>query len=227
MAQACFEDREKRFFVLGVIHRDDEGPDLLRDWLVRTLPDVITLEFSNYGLEFRKRKGDEYRRKIKDVLDRMNSNGEPHDVNALSSLFSFIDLPYEYEVASRYAGEHNASLYLIDMDAFSYLKLRKAEELFEETNIRQIFSGEGPRAGGNEKAAARLFFEKGIKLSSYDNEMYVRDKYMSNRISVLMKHHTNKRFLHVCGWQHLEDPYGLYVPLNPMKVFLHDKTLCI
>lgn len=227
MAQACFDDRKERLFVLGVIHRDDDGPELLHDWLARIMPDVITLEFSNYGLEFRKRKGDEYRRKIKDVLDKMGYNEEAREMKSLSSLVSFIDLPYEYEVASRYAGEHNASLYLIDMDAFSYLKLRKAGELFDENNIRQILSGPDAPAGGKEKAAAKLFFEKGIKLSSYDDEMYVRDKFMSDRISILMKHHTDKKFLHICGWQHLEDPHRLYAPLHPLKVFLHDETLCI
>jgi hypothetical protein len=226
VAQACFKNGSSRLILLGAIHRDDEGPSLLSDWLSRILPDVITLEFSNYGLEFRRRKGDEYRKKIKDALDKVGCNGEPCDARALSSLTSFIDLPYEYVVASRYAGEHEASLYLIDMDAFSYLRLRKAGELFDENNIRKILSGPAP-ADSNEKAAARLFLEKGVKLSSYDDEMYMRDKYMSDRISILMKHHTNKKFLHICGWQHLEDPYGLYAPLNPAKVFLHDKTLCV
>jgi hypothetical protein len=226
VAQECIEKGASRLVLLGVIHRDDEGAELLRDVLTRIQPDVITLEFSDYGLEFRKRMGDEYRKKIKDVLGKMGCEGEPCDGRILSSLTSFIDLPYEYVEASRYAGEHDASLYLIDMDSFSYLKLRKAGELFDENNIRQVLSGPAPSAG-NERAAARLFFETGVKLSSYDDEMYVRDKYMSQRLSILMKHHRNKRFLHICGWQHLEDPRGLYASLNPSKVFLHDKTLCL
>jgi hypothetical protein len=225
VAQACIDKDASRLIFLGVIHRDDEGAELLRDWLTRVLPDVITLEFSNYGLEFRRTMGDEYRKKTNDVMAKMGCDKESGDGKSLSSLTSFIDLPYEYVEASRYAGEHEASLYLIDMDAFSYLKLRKAGELFDEDNIKQILSGPAPAASG-EKAAARLFFEKGIKLSSYDDEMYVRDKYMSDRLSILMKHHPGKRFLHICGWQHLEDPYGLYAPLNPSKVFLHDETLC-
>ena len=209
-----------------MIHRDEEGVDLLTDCLARISADVITLEFSNYGLEFRRQKGDEYRKKIKDALELMACDKDPYDAKSLSSLTSFIDLPYEYVVASRYAGEHEASLYLIDMDAFSYLRLRKAGELFDEDNIRQILSGPPPTTD-TEKAAAKLFFEKGLKLSSYDDEMYMRDKYMSKRIALLMKQHAGKKFLHICGWQHLEDPYGLYHPLNPLKVFLYDETFCL
>ena len=193
---------------------------------MRIVPEVITLEFSNYGLQFRKKMGEEYRKKIKNVICEMGCDEKPCNMEALSSLTSFIDLPYEYEVASKYAGEYGICLSLIDMDAFSYLKLRKAVEMFDDDNIRKVLSGPAP-AGDSEKAAARLFFEKGVKLSPYDDEMYVRDKYMSDRISVLMKHQAHKRFLHICGWQHLEDPYGLYAPLNPLKVFVYDKTVCI
>lgn len=226
MAKAYLKDNANLFFILGMIHRDDEGPQLLHEWLMRIMPDVITLEFSNYGLEFRKGKGDEYKKRVEEALDKMKGNNEQYNRNALSLLFSYIDMPYEYEVASRHAAEQNASLHLIDIDAFSYLKLRKADELFGEDNLKQLLSGDGEPVGG-QKAAARLFFEKGIKLFSYDNEMYMRDKYMSDRISILMKNRTNNKFLHICGWQHLQDPYGLFAPFHPVKVFSHDKTLCI
>jgi hypothetical protein len=31
----------------------------------------------------------------------------------------------------------------------------------------------------------------------------------------------------VCGWQHLSDPRNMYDPLNPVKVFAHDRSVCI
>jgi hypothetical protein len=148
-------------------------------------------------------------------------------MDGLSRLFPYINLPYEYEVASRYAEEHNASLHLIDMDDFSYLKLQKIDELFEENNIRQLLYGEAVTGGSNEKTAARLFFEKGVKVFPYTDEMYIRDKYVSNRISLLMKHHKHKKFLHICGWQHLQDPHGLYALFNPGKAFFYDKAFCV
>ena len=227
MSKAHPEDIPNRLFILGVIHRDDNGAELLREWLSSITPEVITLEFSNYGLEFRKKRGPEYKKRLEEVLNKMKDNDELCNKDALSRLFAYIDMPYEYEVTSKYTEEHNASLYLIDMDDFSYLKLQKIDELFEENNIKQLLYGKSGTGGNNEKAAAKLFFEKGIKIFPYTDEMYIRDKYVSSKISVLMKHHKNKQFLHVCGWQHLQDPYGLYALFNPGKAFFYDKTFCV
>ncbi|MCX5813394.1 MAG: hypothetical protein NT178_12750 [Proteobacteria bacterium] len=227
MSRAYPEDIQGRLFILGVIHRDDRGAELLQKWLSSITPEVITLEFSNYGLTFRKERGMEYKKRLEAVLNKMKDDNEPYNRDALSQLFAYINMPYEYEVTSRYAEEHNASLHLIDMDDFSYLKLQKTDELFEEKNIRQLLYGETGTGGSKEKAAARLFFEKGVRVFPYTDEMYIRDKYVSSRISVLMKHHKHKQFLHICGWQHLQDPYGLYAPFNPGKAFFYDKTFCV
>jgi hypothetical protein len=227
MSRTYPEDTQSRLFVLGVIHRDDKGAELLNEWLSNIAPEVITLEFSNYGLVFRKERSAEYKEKIEKVLERMKDNNESYNKDALFQLFAYIDVPYEYEVAFRYAEERNALLYLVDMDDFSCLKLQQIDELCEENNIRQILYGRVGTGGNNEKAAARLFFEKGIKIFSYTNEMFIRDRYVSNRISVLMDQHKHKRFFHICGWQHLLDPYGLYARFNPEKAFFYDKTFCI
>ena len=74
---------------------------------------------------------------------------------------------------------------------------------------------------------ARLYFEKGITTKQYDREMYIRDRYMSAKIQELMERAPDKKFLHVCGWQHLNDPFGLYNPYNPTKVFSYDKAFCL
>jgi len=227
MAQAYPEDSTNRLFILGVIHRDDRGAELLNGWLSSIMPEVITLEFSNYGLLFRKERGMEYKRRLQEVLDKIRADNEPCNEDGLSQLFAYINMPYEYEVASMYAEEHNALLHLIDMDSFSYLKLQEIDELFEENNIRQILYREAGTGGSNEKVAARLFFEEGIKVFPYTDEMHIRDKYVSSRISALMEHHKHKRFLHICGWQHLQDPYGLYARFNPGKAFFYDKTFCL
>jgi hypothetical protein len=227
MSSAYPEGNRSRLFILGVIHRDDRGAELLGEWLSSITPEVITLEFSEYGLAFRKEKGMEYKKRLEEVLDKMRDNKEPCNKDALSQLFAYINVPYEYEVASGYAEKCNASLHLIDMDGFSYLKLRKIDELFEKNNIRQFLFGETGTGGSSEKAAARLFFEKGIKVFPYTDEMYIRDKYVCKKISLLMKHHKHKQFLHICGWQHLQDPYGLYARFNPGKAFFYDKAFCV
>ena len=216
-----------QFFMLGVIYRDVEGPGLLKDWLERIRPDVITLELSHYGIRFRREFGEEYKKRIGRILRKRKERGEPFNKEALSSLLSYVSIPYEYEVASAYSVEHSAPFYLIDMDFFSYVKLRSIEDLLSEKNIETVLSLTDASDSSQELTTARLFFEQGIKIAQYDREMYIRDRYMSSKIQDFMKHSNDKRFLHVCGWQHLQDPSNFYLPLNPIKVFSHDKAFCL
>lgn len=218
---------EGQFIMLGVIHRDEDGPALLKDWLARIRPDVVTIELSHYGLRFRRELGEEYKRRVGEIVAQLNKNGKKYNEKALPSLFAYVNIPYEFDVVSAYAAEQGIPFSLIDMDFFSYVKLRAIEDLFSEENIEKVLTGtEGPN-GNQEKAAARLYFEKDIKIVPYDREMYVRDRYMAAKINDLMKNNPNRRFLHVCGWQHLEDPSNLYGIFKPTKVFSHDKALCL
>ncbi|OPY80298.1 MAG: hypothetical protein A4E65_01528 [Syntrophorhabdus sp. PtaU1.Bin153] len=218
---------DNRLFMVGVIHRDKEGPALLRNWVEQIDPDVITLELSRYGVQLRMDRGKEFRARIHKVLRGLEADGVFPNEEAVSMLLAYLAIPYEFEVAARYAGPRGIPLHLVDMDFFSYVKLQKIEELLSEENIRRMACQDTLSDEGKEKVMARLVFEKGLKIAPYDDEMYVRDKYITGRIRLLMEDHSNKKFLHVCGWQHLQDPANLYGPLNPAKVFFYDKTLCL
>jgi hypothetical protein len=220
-------DGKNKIFMLGVVHRDAEGPKLLLQWLERIMPRIITLEFTHYGLTFRKKKGREYKKRIREVLTKIKGNNRKYNAETLADLLSYVDVPYEYKVASQYTKKHSGLLYLIDLDVFSYLKLKNSEELFHPANIEKLLCNGGGHRNGNEKAMAKLFFEGGIKTARYTEEMHIRDRYMRDKISILTRSHKDKIFLHICGWQHLEDPHNLYTPLNPEKVFIYDKTVCI
>lgn len=222
MATTVEPDRDHRFYMLGVIHRDARNPVLLPRWIARIGPGIITLEFSQYGLMFRKENRDRYKKRIDEVLKKLKNDTMHYNEAAVQDLESFINVPDEYEILSGYSAEQHIPFYLIDMDLFSYLKLQKAEELFAAENIERLLTGTDAGISSCEAAMARLFFNSGLKGVPYDEEMYVRDKYMADRLSLLMKRSPDKRLLHVAGWRHLEDPYHLYAPLNPLKVFPYD-----
>lgn len=215
------------FVMLGVIHRDTEGPSLLKYWLNRIQPDSVTLELSHYGVRFRRKFSEKYTKRIDQIVMRCAERGKSYNEDSLSYLLSYINIPYEYEVTSTYGAEHSIPFYTIDMDFFSYMKLRNIEDLLSEENIEQMLLFAETPNRNQAITAARLFFEKGITITEYDREMYIRDRYMSSKIRDLMKYCNNKKFLHVCGWQHLQDPSGVYTPLHPIKVFSHDKTIRI
>ncbi|HOE17453.1 MAG TPA: hypothetical protein PLX02_06675 [Syntrophorhabdaceae bacterium] len=222
MAMAIDIDRNRRFYMLGVIHRDERNREVLSRWIAGIGPDVITLEFTQYGLMFREKNRDRYKKRIDEALEKLKNGKRYCSGSAIEALESFLNMPDEYEIASGYCAERQLPFYLIDMDAFSCLKLQKVDELFDAGNIERLLTEENAGNGSGEATMARLFFTSGIKTATYDDEMYVRDRHMADRISLLMKHAPDKRFLHIAGWRHLEDPHNLYAPLNPLKVFPYD-----
>ena len=213
--------------MIGVIHGDGAAEDLLGDWLESAGPGVVTLEFSPHGLDFRQSKGRALRRRTCEVVESLRGEGLPIDKDALDSLLAYIDLPREYTVASDYCRRRGRRLFLIDMDRFSARKLGRISDLLARENLVRLLSGPGWHEGHRQKALARLFFEKGIKTFSYTKEMRLRDRHMKLRISQLMRLYRPSLFAHICGWQHLSDPFGLYTALSPRKVFIHDQALRI
>jgi hypothetical protein len=222
MAHMVSSTQEKIFHILGIIHRDKSNSRIIGDWLNMIRPQLITLEFSRYGLVFRKEKGPFYRKKIESVVAQMKQDGEAYSKEALSSLNAYIDLPSEYEAASLYCNENGASLHLVDMDRFSYMKLKNADKLFSEKNIRSIIGTSDGHTCAHERVLARLFFNSGIQVAPYTEEMRIRDRYMGRRIGTLLQNHKDWRITHITGWQHLKDPYNVFTPFHPIKVFSYD-----
>jgi hypothetical protein len=222
MAHAVPLARGKIFHILGVIHRDKDNCRIIGDWLNKINPQVITLEFSRYGLMFRKEKGPLYRKKLESILAQMKQDGETYSEEALSFLHAYIDPPSEYEAASLYCNENGASLHLVDMNRFSYIKLKDMDELFNDKNIRNVISVQGDNTTSRERIMAGLFFNSGIQTAPYTEEMLIRDRYMGRRLSALFQEHRGKGITHITGWQHLRDPHNIFTPFHPVKVFPYD-----
>ncbi len=227
MAKAAHPYASSDLVILGVIHRDTGGGELLARCLDAWEPDVITLEFSSYGLEYRSGKGQTLKRKAERVADGMKSEGKYVNEMALDAVLAYLDPPCEFSIASAYVAARGLSLCLVDNDRFSRERLMHSEELVSESNLEKLLSGPVLDTCEREKAVARLYFDKGLRVFPYTEEMMTRDARIADRIAALMKDGGGKRFLHVCGWQHLCDPLDLYASLRATKVFIHDKALCL
>jgi len=212
--------------MMGVIHGDKEGKALLDKWLESAAPDMVTLEFSRYGLNFRRSKGESLRRKALAAIDELKAEGSAIDEAALDALFSYIDLPVEFAAASEYCNRSGASLFLVDMDRFSSANLARMDKVIAKENLRMLLGVEHSEKR-RQKEMARLFFEKGIKAFAYTEEMRARDRHMSNKIGRLARRRVPARLVHICGWQHLCDPLGFYAAFCPKKAFIYDKALCV
>lgn len=230
MDTAYTEEHENGFIMLGVVHKDESGYKRLLDMLDKIAPEIITLEFTHYGLNYRIHNSAKHKKCIREVLLKHPDYKKRLNRNALKNLLSFANMPYEYRAAKRYLEKRSVSLsflHLIDFDFFSYMHLQKCEELFSPSNVEKLLFGSDDNGNNSEKAVAKMFFESGVKIFPYTEEMFIRDKYMSNRISMIKNSAGDIRLLHICGWQHLDDPCRIYAPLNPRKVFIYDKAFRI
>ena len=225
MARIDMPFRQNRFIMLGLIHRDREVGPLLSRWMDAWEPAVVTLELSPYGCAFRKSKGFELKKRVHGAVEELRAQGRRIDSRALDDVLAYIDLPPELMVAADFSERRGIPLHLIDMDLYSRSRLRHIDKLVSRENLSYLLCGADVRGTDQEKALARLFFELGVKLFPYTEEMAVRDTHMRDTIAGLMKLHHASRLLHICGWQHLADLRCLYASLNPTKVFIHDETL--
>lgn len=216
------------FYILGIIHRDEAGDKLLEDWLEKIRPQVITLELSNYGLNFREKNSCYYRQRLDSIMKQITEQGRTYNTKIVAGIYRYLEVPYEFKKASQYIRINGGSLYLVDMDIFSMYKLNEIDNFINIDNIAVLVNDEGDRdEASSEYVFARLYFEKGIKSKPYTEEMRIRDMFMSERIALLMRCYPEQKFLHICGWQHLQDPYNLYSSMEPIKAFIYDKTFCI
>lgn len=207
--------------MLGIIHRDRRNDEVLGKWIDSLMPEVITLELSPYGLAFRRANAGAYRKRIEDAVWALRSEGHPCLPGDVDDLYAYVDIPREFAVAEEYCGRSGAHLHPVDMDLFSWMKLREIDELTSRENIEKLLDGKNP-GGGTEKVLANLYFRSGVTAFSYTDEMVMRDRFMCNGIGLLAKRFSGARFLHIAGWRHLTDPLGLYARFHPMKIFPYD-----
>ena len=163
-------------------------------------------------------------------MDKLREYRDHRGGDERANLEGFMQPPFEYQVSSDYGYRNDVPVYPIDMDFFSFLRLRKTEELFSPANLDMLLTertGKEVAPGfSSEETMVRLFVQWGLKPGGYTLEMYIRDTYMIQKIQTLMKYYGSRIFLHVTGWRHLQDPYGLFSPLNPTRILCYDETLC-
>lgn len=211
---------DKKLYMIGVIHGDDRAKKRLLRILQNISPDVVTVEFTNYGLNFRTKNVNWIKKKVKKIFSCMNDEKEK-----IKNSLKILKIPYEYLTAKRYAEAKRIPLFLVDMDFFSFFRLRYVRELLDGENLLKLVNEEHCPPLQIEKRIANAYFEKNIKIFSSSEEMRVRDEYTVRLITKIMEENIGRVIAHICGWQHLIDENGYYSKFNPQKIYIYDKSL--
>ena len=226
--------------LVGVIHGDPEGYDRLAALLRREDPSLVTLEFSEFGLRFRREKAATIRENLRCLLLDIGLDGE-----AIRTLFrkggpggltALLDFPYEYLAARDFCSERGRPLSLIDLSRFSGQKLRLLEEeALQAENIRALLDRKDPDMREEVRRQRRMAerclaggsdfpFLRSTELAE---EMRIRDQHMAEEIRRRAEACPGAKLMHIGGWEHLVDSEecpGLVHALRDMRphaLYLH------
>lgn len=227
--------------LLGTVHRDPQGITRLAKDLARLKPEIITLEFSRYGLTYRRRKKKILTEKLLRGLQeiRETENVRIAELKGLlrstgiGGIAALIDLPFEYKGARFYSRRHDLPLYLLDLSSSSRRLLSHIDELLSQENLQKVMAFEAAplqeTVMREYKHAEELLFRgrqsPWLQSISTDEDWQKREYDMADRIRKTVEKHQGRHIVHISGWQHLLPSKGtlfnLLEDLTPQRILLH------
>jgi pheromone shutdown protein TraB len=208
-----------RLLLLGTIHRDPAGSDKLERSLAEHQPAIVTVEVSAYGVQFREQRATDLLAQLYgDVATLAQQLGrrfeELKQHPAISCLRAAVELPFEWQAATRWAREHDAACHAIDDDAVSRHNLDLlVREALPIDNLRRLLTDEASAAAVSERVIEQeLLARRYLRVPDLFHlhfrdaekaEIAARDRAMAARIRELLESRPEATLAHVCGWEHL------------------------
>ena len=193
---------------IGTSHIDPEGYDSLYRHLCELKPELVLVEVSLYSVLFRRTAGALYRTVFDRNMKSLGLDPTPELMNARR----FLDVPFEYLAARRYCRESGALLRLMDLSAFSFIRLLPAFRLVTAGNMRLIATLKADRAAQEKRLARKIFsgkddFNPEMMLArlSRDRLALAREKKLASRLSRALRRYGSLHIACVSGWEHLID----------------------
>ncbi len=134
---------EARLFLLGTIHRDPRGEELLKRMLDRIGPTIVSVETSPYAVRFRMKHA---RRQLQLLDERLRLLAKKRnlEIESILQLEPFrnirnqIALPFEFSASRDYAHSRSTTVVCTDDSESSKNKLPFLEELISMPNLEAM-----------------------------------------------------------------------------------------
>jgi hypothetical protein len=184
-------------FLVGTVHLDPDGSDLLKNLLFELKPETVCVDVSPYALEFRRTLGREYRLLL-DNFRREDGSLPP----ALAAVDIQLQVPFEYQAADDYAERRGARVVPVGDSAQSQKLLSHlSRELMTTDNLVKLASREEPPLSeqvSKEWERARRYYIAGAPAAS---GLEKTDKRLARQIK---EYAGREPVAHVGGWEHLK-----------------------
>ena len=205
-------------------------------------PDILTLEFSHYGLHYRQAHKQALRRKL--LAGLTNALGS-HSLtqsrlkklllsSGIGGVAALLNLPFEYKGARYYSKRYRAPLFSLDVSSYSRELLKHADDILSPTNLQRLLEFQATPVQElvtNEYSSAKrlLSVSHGDMTpwphpSAGNRYWQQRDRIMAMRITKILHQYPDRSLAHIGGWQHiLPQPHSLFHHLKswqPIRVLL-------
>ena len=226
--------------LIGTVHRDPGGMQILIKELTRLHPQAITLEFSFYGLQYRLNRRRVLSKRLLTALYNIQGT-ERWGMRELKKLLrstgiggikALLDVPYEYTGTRLYSKRHGLPLFCIDSSSYSRQLLRHVDELISPENLKRIIALEtaplketvAKEYQNAEKVLLNGMQSPWLSMMHADEEWEKREHSMADRMRKITAQYPGCSIVHVGGWQHLIANQGtlfdLLEELEPKRIML-------
>ncbi len=223
--------------LVGTVHCDPGGFRRLFQFLEEERPDLITIEISPYGRDFRARQSPAFRETLRKNLKTIQAeNGltsaEILGHSAVQGIFLLLQDPYEWRAAKAFSARRGVGVSDNDLSQYSKDKLSHLAELISVDNLRTLLQTpllDLSRQVEEQYRRARSLLDQPPSEWPIKQEVQERDNHMAREIRKLIKEARGKKILHIGGWEHLihfpqkKSLYGLLEDLRPQRVLLAPK----
>lgn len=191
--------------LVGVVHRDPEGHELLLRLLESLRPEALCVEFSPLGLTWREHRSAHLRKRLERILEHFPPEVKGHPQVQL--IRAALEMPFEYIAPLAYAEIHGTPLHLVDYNWLSRAHLPLYEsEILTLDNIGALVAGEDrPLEEIVESVYQRAMqcLEDPVVTARWDGEVLdrKRERFLACRVRRAAQRHA--QIVYVGGWEHL------------------------
>lgn len=195
--------------IIGTVHLDPAGPELLKRSLELFKPEFVTIDVSRYAIDFRQSKSAKFQAQLAPF--RRHDGTLPVSLAAVEAQIS---LPFEVCAVDAWGGKYD----LVGNDNDSKNRLELFEnELMSPENLLHLAENSAPTL----ITQANRQWEKARRNYRTLSEIKPCDEQIAILLRQLLPQYGNT-ICHVTGWEHLAPLESLLADLKP-KLYLLDE----
>lgn len=192
--------------IIGTVHLDPDGYERLIEALDQLMPRIVTVDVSQYAVEFRRKRCGGLRSRLAPF--RKSDGSLPA---ALEAVEAQMDVPFEVRAAEDWCKANKRKYYLLGDDADSAIRLDLFEhELMTPENLARLASEDVPSLA----AQVRLQWRKAGIRNGAQAPVQPCDERTAGLLMGLLSSQ-DVSVCHVTGWEHLPPLDALLAGFSP------------